>query len=64
MADHVDQITGKVLEETGQKVEQTFQATMTTLADDFMSDVVQKELEAMRQAVAGDTPSLIMTMRL
>jgi hypothetical protein len=57
MADHVESITGKVLEETGQKVEQTFQATLTTLADDFMSDLVQKELEAMSQTVtevAGD----------
>jgi hypothetical protein len=57
MADHVDQVTGKVLEETGQKVEQTFQTTLTTLSDDFMSDLVQKELESMSQAVtqvAGD----------
>jgi hypothetical protein len=59
MAEHVDQITGKVLEETGQKVEQTFQATMTTLADDFMSDVVQKELEAMSQAVTEVAGSMI-----
>jgi uncharacterized membrane protein YbhN (UPF0104 family) len=57
MAEHVNQITGKVLEESGQMVEQTFQTTLTTLADDFMSDLVQKELETMSQAVtevAGD----------
>jgi uncharacterized membrane protein YbhN (UPF0104 family) len=57
MAEHVNQVTGKVLEESGQMVEQTFQTTLTTLADDFMSDLVQKELEAMSQAVtevAGD----------
>jgi hypothetical protein len=57
MAEHVDQVTGKVLQESGQMVEQTFQSTLTTLADDFMSDLVQKELDAMSQAVtdvAGD----------
>jgi hypothetical protein len=59
MADHVESITGKVLEETGQKVEQTFQTTLTTLADDFMSDLVQKELEAMSQAVTEVAGSMI-----
>ena len=59
MADHVESITGKVLEETGQKVEQTFQTTLTTLADDFMSDLVQKELEAMSQAVTEAAGNMI-----
>jgi hypothetical protein len=57
MAEHVTQVTDKVLEQTSQKVEQTFQTTLTTLADDFMSELVQKELDAMSQAVteaAGD----------
>jgi uncharacterized membrane protein YbhN (UPF0104 family) len=59
MAEHVDQVTGKVLEETGQKVEQTFQTTLTTLADDFMSDLVQEELDAMSQAVTEVAGSMI-----
>jgi uncharacterized membrane protein YbhN (UPF0104 family) len=59
MADHVESITGKVLEDTSQRVEQTFQTTLTTLADDFMSDLVQKELEAMSQAVTEVAGNMI-----
>jgi len=59
MAEHVDTVTGKVLEETGQKVEQTFQTTLSTLADDFMSDLVQKELDAMSQAVTKAADDMI-----
>jgi hypothetical protein len=50
MQEHVDQVTDRVLEESGQRVEQTFQTTLTTLADDFMSEVVQKELDSMSRA--------------
>jgi len=59
MVDHVDQVTGKVLEETGQKVDETFQTTLNSLADDFMSDVVQKELDSMSQAVTQAAGNLI-----
>jgi hypothetical protein len=59
MADHVESVTGKVLEETGQKVEQTFQTTLTSLADDFMSDLVRKELDSMSQAVTEVAGSMI-----
>jgi hypothetical protein len=59
MVDHVESVTGKVLDDTGQKVEQTFQTTLTTLADDFMSDLVQKELDSMSQAVTEVAGSMI-----
>jgi hypothetical protein len=59
MADHVDQVTGRVLGETGQRVEQSFQTTLTSLADDFMADLVQKELEAMSQVVSQVAEDMI-----
>jgi DNA-binding transcriptional MerR regulator len=59
MADHVDQVAGKILEEGGQRVEQTFQTTANTLADEFMSEVVQKELDSMSQAVTQAAGNLI-----
>jgi hypothetical protein len=59
MAEHVGQVTNKVLEETGQKVEQSFQTTLATVADDFMSELVQKELEAMSQAVTEVAGNMI-----
>jgi hypothetical protein len=59
MAEHVDQVTGKVLQESGQAVEQSFQTTLNTLADDFMSDLVQQELAAMSQAVTDVAGGMI-----
>jgi len=39
------------LEETEEKVEETFKATLGSLAEEASSEVVQKELEAMSRAV-------------
>lgn len=59
MQEHVDQVTDKVLEETGQRVEQTFQTSLNTFAADATSDLVQQELADMGQAVSEAGSNLI-----
>lgn len=52
MADAVVDQTKKSLNETEQKVEETFKATLGSLAEEASSELVQKELEAMSKAAA------------
>jgi hypothetical protein len=44
--------TQNILDETEEKIEQTFQAVLGSLAEEASSEIVQKELEAMTRAVA------------
>jgi len=53
MADAVVDQTKKTLQDTEQKVEETFKATLGSLAEEASSEVVQKELEAMHQAATA-----------
>src|SRR6185503_18998616 len=51
MADALVDQTRQSLQETEEKVEETFKATLGSLAEEASSEVVQKELEAMSKAV-------------
>lgn len=51
MADAVVEQTQKTLAETEKKVEETFKATLGSLAEEASSELVQQELEAMSKAV-------------
>ena len=52
MADAIVDQTKKTLDETEQKIEETFKATLGSLAEEASSELVQKELEAMSKAAA------------
>jgi len=52
MADAIVDQTKKTMEETEQKIDETFRATLGSLADEASSELVQKELEAMSKAAA------------
>lgn len=52
------QFTRDTLEDTEQKVEETFQAALGSLAEEASSELVQKELEAMRNAVTEAAENL------
>jgi len=51
MADSLVDFTKETLEETEEKVEETFKAALGSLAEEASSELVQQELEAMSQAV-------------
>lgn len=51
MADAVVDQTKKTLTETEEKIEETFKATLGSLAEEASSELVQQELEAMSKAV-------------
>jgi hypothetical protein len=51
MREDIVQFTRETLDETGQNIEETFQAVLGSLAEEASSELVQKELEAMSQAV-------------
>jgi hypothetical protein len=52
MADAIVEQTKVTLQETEQKVEETFKATLGSLAEEASSELVQQELEAMSKAAA------------
>ena len=51
MADDIVEFTKDTLDETERKIEETFKATLGSLAEDASSELVQQELEAMSKAV-------------
>jgi hypothetical protein len=58
MQEDIVQFTKASLQETEQKLEETFQAVLGTLSEQASSELVQQELEAMSQAVAETTENL------
>jgi hypothetical protein len=59
MADDIVGFTGDTLADTEQKIEETFKATLGSLAEEASSEVVQKELEAMGRAVTEMAENVI-----
>lgn len=59
MRDSVVESTQQSLHETGQKVEETFNAAMGSLAEDASSELVQQELEAMNKAFSEATQNMM-----
>ncbi|MEO8354563.1 MAG: SLATT domain-containing protein [Chloroflexota bacterium] len=53
MSDDLLEFTRETLQEAEQKVEETFKAALGTLAEEASSELVQQELAAMGQVVAG-----------
>ena len=51
MADDILEFTKDTLEDTEKQIEETFKATLGSLAEDASSELVQQELEAMSKAV-------------
>jgi hypothetical protein len=57
--DDLVDFTRKTLQKEEQKVEETFKATLGTLAEEASSEIVQKELEAMSKAVAETAENML-----
>jgi hypothetical protein len=53
MRDGLVETTSQILDEAEQKIEETFNSVMGSLAEEASSEIVQKELEAMDKAVTS-----------
>ena len=59
MRDGLAQATSQILDEAEQKIEETFNTVMGTLAEEASSDIVQKELDAMSKAVTSVSENVV-----
>jgi len=59
MREGLVQATSQILEEAGQKIEETFSTVMSSLAEEASSELVQQELEAMSNAVTDATENIV-----
>ena len=59
MREGLVQATSQILEEAGQKIEETFNTVMGSLAEEASSELVQQELEAMSKAVTDATENIV-----
>ena len=59
MREGLVQATSQILEEAGQKIEETFSTVMGSLAEEASSELVQQELEAMSKAVTDATENIV-----
>ena len=59
MREGLVQATSQILEEAGQKIEETFNTVIGSLAEEASSELVQQELEAMGKAVTDATENRV-----
>jgi len=59
MADDVVELTKETLQETEKKVEEAFKETLGSLAEEASSELVQQELDAMREAVTDTAENVV-----
>ena len=59
MREGLVQATSQILEEAGQKIEETFNTVIGSLAEEASSELVQQELEAMSKAVTDATENIV-----